>query len=150
MAYKPEQLPFIGYAEWVQELKKAHDMEGGGYPLFIEVFDGQDQKLIEEVIKNVYDRNSEPQIVATDDWSAPVIARMTEQRVPATVEVPFEDEIRVQDRVPSDQLDVSALFTDEESAQWKADLKKSRRQDAAVTKRREKELKAEIERKNAN
>lgn len=149
MAYKPDQLPFIEYNNWVNEVKRAHDMGGGGYPLFIEVFDTQGQKLIEQIIKNVYDRKSQPQNVATEDWSPPLTVRKTEQRIPVTMEFPIDCEIRIPDCVPGDQLSISSLYTDEEAIQFEADLKECRRQDAADTRRREKDLEAEIELKNA-
>jgi hypothetical protein len=145
--YKPEQLPFIEYKDCVSEIKKKHDMDGGGYPLYIEVYDKEGQKLTEQEFRNVYDHKSEPKNVATDDWSPPLSARIFESRTSTVIEKPIECEISVRDSVPGDQLGIEALLNDEEKAQWQVDFKEARRLNAADINRRERELKAEIERK---
>jgi hypothetical protein len=148
MSYKPEQLPFIEYQDWVHGIKKAHDMQGGGYPLYIEVFDKDGQKIIEQVFTNVYNHKSEPTNVAVDEWLPPLSAQIFESRNSTERSVPIEMEIHVPNCAPSDQMSVfSILYTDEEAIQHAADLKKIRRQAAADTKRLEKELRTQIDKK---
>ena|SRR5579864_140364 len=95
--YKPGQLPYLGYRDWVKRCKKAHDMAGRPYPLTIRVFDREKQQLLEQTFKNVWDRASKVSIVAVEDWNAPIYVCVTCGDGDASLEFQ-QDEVKVPEK----------------------------------------------------
>jgi hypothetical protein len=73
MPFKAQQLPFLEYREAVRAKKRELDRSAkSSYPMTVTTTDTNDQVLMEEVFKNVWDRKPKWQRIAENDWEAPV------------------------------------------------------------------------------
>jgi hypothetical protein len=71
MAYRFEQLPYIGFNRQARAAKKAFDMRAGHYPLTIRVTNG-DRVLMQMEWLNVWDRKAKPDVLTDKDWTVPI------------------------------------------------------------------------------
>jgi len=74
--FKPEQLPFIGYAAKIREMKRQFDRDRGAYPLFVDVYDASGEVIMRETLDYVHVRAGRGvMITSIYEWEAPVKIR---------------------------------------------------------------------------
>lgn len=107
MTFKASQLPFVGYKQIVNDIKKQFDLDAGHYPLEITVKDGYGRLLMQQTFKNVWDRKSEPEVMTDDDWTVPIDIEASCREWTRTITL---DEVQVPKADNNVQLDLSEYF----------------------------------------